>query len=81
MILNKVIYRIIVLLDWVSQISFLRTLWSGLNNNVIYQVKLFLTDISLRPPFRTLSFYVITMFKSIYFRKQDDSHFRTGLGS
>ena len=73
MILNKVIYRIIVLLNWVSQISFLRTLWSGLNNNVIYQVKFFLTDISLRPPLRTLSFYVITMFKSIYFQKQDDS--------
>ena len=61
MILNKVIYGIIVLLNSVSQISFGRTLLSGLNNNVIYQVKLFLTGISLRPPLRT-SFFVIILF-------------------
>ena len=61
MILNKVIYRIIVLLNSVSQISFGRTLLSGLNNNVIYQVKLFLTGISLRPRLRT-SFFVIILF-------------------
>ena len=41
MILNKVFYRIIVLLNWVSQVSFGTTLLPGLNNNVIYQVKLF----------------------------------------
>ena len=41
MILNKAFYHIIVVLNWVSQVSFGKSLLPGRNNNVIYQVKIF----------------------------------------